>query len=185
MKRYLIVAVLLLSSSMTAADTPLSNMQLCSLMATTCSWLPLSTHPTISQKNTLHSAGHLFFTFKNGQTFTPPAGATWTLNLSLSWDGSSVSRSITYAGDGVTSYGVAFDMGIPDTTQFPPPPDRTMFTLQTTVTNQNGSPIDAATNTFYFRKSNTVSESSATSLWLVVGLVAACGLLKFLHPAKS
>lgn len=178
MRRYFIATVLLLWSSLACADPLLSNMQLCSLSGNTCTWLLMSSLPTITQKNALDESGELFFTFKNDQTFTPPAGDTWTLGIALSWNGSSVSRSIPSSGDGVTTYGIAFDMGIPDTTLFPPPPARTLFTLQTSMTDQSGSVLDSATNNFYLERSDTVPESSALLL-LCAGLVGAAGFQRF------
>lgn len=177
MKRCFLTAVLLLCSSFATADTLLSNMQLCSLGKSGCSWLDMSSVPTITQKNALDdpALGQLFFIFGNQQTFSPPVGETWTLDVTLSWGASSVSRAIDFTGDGTSVYGIGFDMGIPDTTPFPDPPNRTFFTLQSAMTDQSGAPIDSATNKFYLVRSDTVPEPSVLILF-ASGLVGLFGV---------
>ena len=175
-------ALLLLCCSVASADTLLSNMEVCRLLTPSqCTFVPLSSMPTITQKDAVQELGQYFFIFGNDQTYSPPNGQTWTLAVSLSWDDSTVSRDIYQTGDGSTVFGVGFDIGIPDTTQFPDPPARTLFTLQTTMTDQNANVIDTATNYFYLERDDSIPEPSALVL-LSSGVV---GCLLYLRRRRT
>ncbi len=172
MKR--LVICFLLFTVAARADTLLSNLQICSLSTSGCSFLPLSSVPTIGTNSLVNESGELFFIFAEpGQTFSPPSGQTWTLDINLAWDSTSVSRSITFMGG--ATYAVAFDIGIPDTTLFPPPPALTLFTLDTDLTSATGATIASATNEF--NVVFTVAEP-ATFVLLGAGLMS---LLVGLH----
>jgi hypothetical protein len=158
-RRFLLLFGWLTFCTLNASADLLSNMQICANANTNCTFLPLSTVPTITTADLLNvpSLNENLFLFGNGQTFSP--SGTWTLSVMLSWGNSSVSEMVGFTGSNRL---LSFSIGIPDTLAFPYTP--TPFTLNLPMTDSDGHLIASATDHF-----NLVTPVPEPTAFLLLG----------------